>query len=335
MRKVLALFALLLSITAPLSAQVYAEMLLAGKERADRKEIQSLTVPGNIDVYNQLHHHGPAFESELVGYRVYFDHRQTVDIYGKRHKGLELKYTQFYPTAEDIKHGYGDDVLWAGTTVSVGSLRGFIDGMPTFIEPVERRTESILDYGPDKAVIEVKVEGWQYQGKSINLTQRFTLYADHRDVRVDITFEDLKELPAPFCTGVLKFPGGMEFTDHDGLCATWGTNWAYGPKDTLDVHHKATVGVAVCIPPRYVVGEPTNRENKLFLISPAPSKEGGNAKGKGAYRTTPSLKDYSITYYLAFCSAAEEWKPSFHSADEWFTWVKQWKRDVIQETRHF
>ena len=145
MRKVVIALLLTLGITPMLQAQVYAEMLLAGKERAERKEIQSLTVPGHVDVYNQLHHHGPAFESELVGYRVYFDHRQTVDIYGKRHKGLELNHTQFYPTDEDIRHGYGDDVLWAGTTVSVGSLRGFIDGMPTFIEPVERRTESILD----------------------------------------------------------------------------------------------------------------------------------------------------------------------------------------------
>ena len=326
---------LTLGLTPTLRAQVYAEMLLAGKERAERKEIQSLTVPGHTDVYNQLHHHGPAFESELVGYRVYFDRRQTVDIYGKRHKGLELAHTQFYPTDEDIRNGYGDDVLWAGSTVSVGSLRGFIDGQPTFIEPVERRTESILDYGPDKAVVEVKAEGWEYQGKRITVIQRFTLYAEHRDVRVDVTFEGLKEIPAPFCTGVLKFPGGMEYTDHDGLCATWGTNWAYGPKDTLDAHRKATIGVAVCIPPQYVAGEPDNNENKLYLITPAPSEPAGNAKTKKAYSTAPPIEDYSITYYLAFCSDAEEWEHTFHSADEWFIWVKQWKKDVCQETRHF
>jgi len=334
MKRVIVALLLTFGMMPTMHAQVYAEMLLAGKERAERKEIQSLTVPGHVDVYNQLHHHGPAFESELVGYRIYFDHRQTVDIYGKRHKGLELAHTQFYPTDEDIRHGYGDDVLWAGTTVSVGSLRGFIDGLPTFIEPVERRTERILDYGPDKAVIEVKVEGWQYQGDRINMTQRFTLYAEHRDVRVDVTFENLKEIPAPFCTGVLKFPGGMEYTDHDGLCATWGTNWAYGPKDTL-AHHKATVGVAVCIPPRYVVGEPDNIDNKLFLISPAPPVQDKNTKAKKAYTATAPIGEYSITYYLAFCSDAEKWEHSFHSADEWFTWVKQWKKDVCQETSHF
>jgi len=329
MKKTIVLFTLLLCMTPVLHAQVYAEMLLAGKERSERKEIQSLTVPGHVDVYNSLHHHGPAFESELVGYRIYFDHRQSIDIYGKRHKGLELNHTQFYPTAQDIDNGYGDDVLWAGTTVSVGSLRGFIDGLPTFIEPVERRTESILEYGPDKVVVEVKAEGWQYQGQRIDMTQRYTLYAEHRDVRVDVSFKGIKEVPL-LCTGVLKFPGGMEYTDHDGLCATWGSNWAYGPKDTIDARKRATIGVAVCVPPRFVSGEPVNRENLLYIVSPSAPEPDKNAKTKKAYAVTPSIEDFTLTYYLAFCSDAEEWEGSFHSPDEWFNWVKQWKKELAR-----
>ena len=326
-RRLILIVILGLCASAHVGAQVYAEMLLAGKERKDRKEIQSLTVGGDVDVYNSLHHHGPAFESDLVGYRVYFDHRQTVDIYGKRHKGLELKHTQFYPTPEDIRAGYGDDVLWAGTTVSVGSLRGFINGLPTFIEPVERRTERIVEYGPDKTVVEVAVEGWLYQGQRFDMTQRFTLLAGHRDVRVDVSFQGLTDLPS-LCTGVLIFPDGAEYTDHDGLCATWGSNWAYGPKDTLDVRKHATVGVAVCIPPRYVAGEPANMDNLLYLITPSVPEPDKNVKTKKAYNAARSINENVITYYLAFCSAAEQWEGSFHSADEWFTWVKQRKKEL-------
>ena len=75
-------------------AQVYAEMLLSDKSKG-HKSIQSLTVPGHVNVYNNLHHHGPAFESALVAYRIYFDERQTVDIYGKRKQQLEIGQTQF------------------------------------------------------------------------------------------------------------------------------------------------------------------------------------------------------------------------------------------------
>ena len=111
LRQTAALFTVsMLCVACPLRAQVYAEMLLSDKS-AGHKPIQSLSVPGGVDVYNNQHHHGPAFENELVAYRIYFDHRQTIDIYGKRRKGLELAHTQFYPTPEDIADGYGDDIL--------------------------------------------------------------------------------------------------------------------------------------------------------------------------------------------------------------------------------
>lgn len=55
--------------------------------------------------------HGPVLESELVGYRLYFNEKQTPDIYGKFNKGLEIKESQFYPTDEQLARGFGDDVL--------------------------------------------------------------------------------------------------------------------------------------------------------------------------------------------------------------------------------
>lgn len=294
----------------PLRAQVYADMLLSDKAKG-HKPIQSLSVPGDVNVYDNLHHHGPAFENELVGYRIYFDHRQTVDIYGKRHKGLEFPHTEFYPTAQDIADGYGDDILWAGTTVSVGSFRGFIDGQPSFIQPVDMRTERILDYGPDRIVVEVRDEGWEYQGQKLDMVQQYTLEAGRRDVRVDIDITGNAPIRSSFCTGVLTFPGGKTFTDGEGLCASWGSNWAYGPKDTLNTDRRATLGVAVCIPRKYVINALINDENLLYLI--------------GAKKNRRTIH---MTYWLAFCNDKEEWDGSMHSADEWFAWVRNWKEEL-------
>lgn len=303
---------LVLLAASPLQAQVYADMLLSDKAHG-HKEIQSLSVPGDVNVYDNLHHHGPAFESELVAYRLYFDHRQTVDIYGKRHKGLELKHTEFYPTADDIANGYGDDVLWAGTSLSCGSFRGFADHAPSFIQPVDKRTESILEYGPDRIVVEIKDEGWYYGGQKLDMVQHYTLEAWHRDVRVDIDIKGSKPFMDPFCTGVLKFPNGTEMRTQlqSGHCAaaSWGSNWAYGPKDTLNVNRHATVGVAVCVPQKYVCGSGENGVDQYFLL--------GNKKPR---------KQFHATYWLAFCSAKEEWEGSMHSADEWFAWVEEWRK---------
>ncbi|MBP9587339.1 MAG: DUF4861 family protein, partial [Bacteroides sp.] len=76
--------------------RVYAEMLVSDK-RGKHVPVHSVTIPGTSNIYNQMHHHGPAMESELVAYRLYFDQKQTVDIYGKFNKGFEIKESQFYP----------------------------------------------------------------------------------------------------------------------------------------------------------------------------------------------------------------------------------------------
>ena len=81
-------------------ARVYADMMLTNKKiKSSNKQdlyISSLTVDNGTNPYWMLHHHGPAFENELVAYRIYFDHRQTVDTYGKYHKGLPDSATTCY-----------------------------------------------------------------------------------------------------------------------------------------------------------------------------------------------------------------------------------------------
>ena len=311
MKRIIPILLALLSLAAlQAEAQVYAEMLISDK-KGDHKPIQSLSVPGGVDVYNNLHHHGPAFESNLVAYRVYFDHRQTVDIYGKRRQGLELAHTQFYPTAEDIANGYGDDVLWAGTTVSVGSFRGMKDGKPSFIEPVKKRTESILEYGPERTVVEIFDEGWEYEGQILDMKQLYTLESGHRDVRVDIEITCKNPITSTFCTGVRLFPDGTERRAGTSV-ASWGSNWAYGPKDTTDIQRKATVGLAVCVPNQIVVRSIENDGENLLII----------------LGTKRPQKRIRFTYYLAFCSAKEEWEGSFHSAEAWYSWVDKWQKKL-------
>ena len=291
-------------------AQVYAEMLLSDKSKG-HKPIQSLTVPGHVNVYNNLHHHGPAFESALVAYRVYFDERQTVDIYGKRKQQLEIGQTQFYPTPEHLANGYGDDILWAGTTCALGTFRGYTDNKPSYIQPVRSRTESILAYGPLRTVVEIHDKDWQYGDNKLDLTLRYTLYGGHRDVQVDVSIKGEKPISEPFCTGLIKIDNCQTYTDHTGTAAVWGDNWPAGKKDTLN-RKKEVLGMAVSIPQRHVVGEPHDAENMLYLL--------------GDKARTLS-KELSFTYHIAFASDKEE-QSRLHSADSWFEWVKQWEQQL-------
>ena len=291
-------------------AQVFAEMLLSDKSKG-HKPIQSLTVPGDVNVYNNLHHHGPAFESKLVAYRVYFDERQTIDIYGKRKQQLEIGQTQFYPTPDHLANGYGDDILWAGTTCALGTFRGYTDGTPSYIQPVKSRTESILAYGPLRTVVEIHDEDWQYDGQTLDLTLRYTLYGGHRDVQVDVRIEADKPINETFCTGLIKVDNCHTYTDHIGTAAVWGDNWPAGKKDTLN-RKKEVLGMAVSIPQRNVVGEPDNAENVLYLL-------GDKARSLS--------KELTFTYHIAFASDKEE-QSGIHNAEDWFLWVKQWEQQL-------
>lgn len=115
----------------PYPARVFAEMVLSNNKDKNLKKnqqnnyIESITARGDAAyTYNIQHHHGVDFESELNGIRIYFDERQTLDLYGKFKKQLELKETQFYTDKDQKAKGYGDDVLWVGQTFGLGAFRG-------------------------------------------------------------------------------------------------------------------------------------------------------------------------------------------------------------------
>lgn len=282
-------------------ARVYAEMLVSDK-RGKHVPVQSVTIPGTSNIYNQMHHHGPAFESELVAYRLYFDHKQTVDIYGKFNKGFEIKESQFYPTDEQLARGFGDDVLMVGGSCGVGALKGWDGKKATHITPVATLTERIIAYGPVRTISEIEVADWQYQGSELNMTNRYTLYGGHRDVFVETFFEEpLKD--EVFCTGVVDIKGSVSYSDHKGLIGCWGTDW---PVNDTVKYAKETVGLATYIPQKYVKDEVKDKANYLYTIS---------AKSNNYF-----------THNITFTSMKETF--GYKTPEDWFAYIREWKDEL-------
>ena len=291
--------------------QVYVEMLLSNKKIKQQNKqnlyISELTVDNGTNPYWQLHHHGAAFENDMVAYRIYFDHRQTVDIYGKYRKGLELKQTQFYPSKEQKAAGLGDDVLWVGETFGLGTLRGWNGNAPEMLKDVDQRTLRIVSRGPLRTIVEVVDEGWNTMnaGKGkLDMTTRYTLYAGRRDCFVDIKFNK-QAADYRFATGIINVKNSVELSDKQGLRGCWGTDWPVSEKDSAG-HKRETVGLGICIPAKNVVEElPANKDNYPYVI--------GNATDE-------------LHYNITFCSDNEEF--GFHSSKEWFDYLKAWKEEI-------
>ena len=285
-------------------ARVFAEMLVRDAKKQKHAPAQSITVPGTTNFYNMVQHHGPAFESELVGYRIYFNQKQTVDPYGKFNKGLEIEESQFYPTKAQLERGFGDDVLMVGNSCGIGTLKGWDGAKATHIEPVAFRTERILAYGPIRTVTEVEVKGWEYQGKELNMTNRYILYAGHRDLLVE-TFFDEPLTDEVFCTGVQNIMGNetLSHSDHHGLVGSWGRHWPV--TDTVK-YAKETVGIATYIPQKYVRKEVKDKDNFLYTVS------------------APGCKHFH--YYTMFTSRKETF--GYPTPETWFAYMQEWKEEL-------
>lgn len=289
-------------------ARVYAEMLFRTSKKNKYAKGYAIYADGASDTYNVQHHHGAAFESELVAYRIYFNEKQTTDLYGKFHKGLELEESQFYPTGEQLKRGFGDDVIKVNSSCGAGTLRGWDGTQSTLIKPVAVRGQRILASGPVRTIVDAEVKGWQYQNKELNMINRYTLYAGHRDAQVDVLFDAPLDKEV-FCTGVQNITGHADmFSDHNGLVASWGTDW---PVNDTVKYKKETVGLATYIPKKYVVKETSDKENFLYTIS---------APGKSSFR-----------YYTSFTSYKETF--GYPDKEKWFAYVQEWKKALEQPVK--
>lgn len=292
-------------------ARTFAELCLPSRNKKLAKNQQDIYLRSiafdkrTKDPYHYVHSHGVCFESDMVAMRVYFDNRQTVDLYGKINPGLVIEKTQFYPTDEQIQAGSGDDCLWVGNTYGLGALRGWDGKDQVLLNDVKYREQRVISEGPLRAIVEVEDRGWVPAPglKPVNATIRYTIYAGHRDFDVDVFFN--KDASSYlFATGLINVKGSTEYADGKGLRGCWGSDWPTGKDDGK--HKLETVGLGVYVPQSALVAqEPANKDVYTQLVKPVGNK---------------------LSYKLAYTSANETY--GFKGDKEWYSWLKQWKKTI-------
>lgn len=274
--------------------EVYADLISKTKD-GKFDYVNEISSTKN-DMYNKMHHHGVAFESALIGYRIYFDNKSTIDLYGKKKQQLELATTGWYPTDKQAAAGYGDDVLTVYGSVGVGGVRGWDGKKAVNIDKFDKRTQRIVSVGKLRTVVESEVDGWQYEGKKINMTVRYILYARHRDAICEVrASEDIDNL----ATGVIIIKNGKTINE-SGLVGSWGTD--YPVSDTIK-YAKETCGLGVNVPQQFVNKHVEEGINNLILMK---------------YKKGDIL-------HFNFTAAAkkEEWS-AFSTSEQFFSYLKDW-----------
>lgn len=303
--------------------QVYAEMYLKSKtekegytyHEAEGKQFyihpvtEQTFYPGE-DSYNSMHHHGVAFESDLMAFRIYFDKKQTIDIYAKKTPRLEIEACKWYPTDEQLADGFGDDILRVSGMIGVGACKPYNGSKMIHFDDVDERTERIVSQGNIRTICEIEDKGWHApSGQIVNMITRYTLYAHHRDVLVEVFFSEPIE---QMCTGVQQIGPANYFTalperyakEGDEVCktgaivASWGT--AFPVNDSIK-YGKETVGLAVYVPEIDYHSKISDPRNNLVALQPG----------------------YRIRYYLMVVSQKENNAPCKTDKEFW-AYCKEW-----------
>jgi len=123
---------------------------------------------------------GLGWESERIAFRIYFDPRNAIDIWGKRRPTLQLA---MYASPE---YGYHDespegrDIFKVGDAIGIGAVAAMVDGKLVKVADVRDRKWRILASGPVRSIVEVEYDGWNAAGQIIHLKSRITQWAGER-----------------------------------------------------------------------------------------------------------------------------------------------------------
>ncbi|HSS20428.1 MAG TPA: DUF4861 family protein [Pyrinomonadaceae bacterium] len=180
---------------------------------------------------------GLGWESEASAWRIYFDPRNAIDMFGKRRPGL---YLEMFGRPEYDYHAespLGRDIYRIGEAIGIGSVAALVDGKVVKISDVAERQWRIISAGPVRVIVELSYKGWKVAGREVNLTSRITQWTGKHGFEHRITTENADGLT--LVTGVVRHPGldekVLEPTPKDPalLRAWWGPQVAEaGPTAT-------------------------------------------------------------------------------------------------------
>lgn len=201
---------------AVVTAKTYAEISIAQggewtdgprghKEYTGRtafKNVQSLKVPDlHTDHSWYLRYEGPGWESNKVGYRLYLDWRNAIDIFGKVTDSLIL--SQVGQDGFDSYHepqSWGMDILKVGKGLGIGSLGRLVNNEVLHFKKVDSTLASV-ENTLEHSTVTVNYHGWSTGTETIDLKSTFSIRPNQRITKH--TFQPSKEIKG-IVTGIIN-----------------------------------------------------------------------------------------------------------------------------------
>jgi Domain of unknown function (DUF4861) len=147
---------------------------------------------------------GLGWESEETAWRIYFDKRNAIDVWGKRRPGL---YLEMFGAPEYVYHWespFGRDIYRIGDAIGIGAVAALVDGKAVRVSDVTERKWRIISAGPVRTIVELSYKGWRVAGREVNLTSRMTQWSGERGFDHQVIAEGADGLT--LVTGIVRQP---------------------------------------------------------------------------------------------------------------------------------
>jgi len=246
---------------------------------------------------------GVGWESEHNAFRIYFDPRNAIDLYGKRRPTLQLG---MFASPDYLYHDEspeGRDIYKVGNAIGIGAVAALVDGKAVKVADVKDRKWHILSSGPVRSIVEIEYTGWNMGGKLTNLRARITQWAGERGFYHQITSSEAAE----FVTGLPLKPGLTPITSPKPGPAAWMATWGEqvvqpGPNATEAIHGQ-NLGLAV-ITERSANGFADDAQNHFMKLS--------LANGEAEWYAMAAWDQEGTENRRSFGNRSEMGEPSFY-----------------------
>ena len=139
---------------------------------------------------------GPAWENENVGFRLYFDERNAIDIFGKLGKEMVLDKVGTETLGKDQNYhnlsDWGMDVLKVGTSLGAGSIGLMIDGVAYHLGDAAAETARVVEETPERSSVLLNYTGWEVAGRTLDLEWEISIEAGTWGYASSVTFSGLQ-----------------------------------------------------------------------------------------------------------------------------------------------
>lgn len=223
--------------------------------------VSELELPGQLpDHNNYMRYEGPGWESNQIAFRLYLDHRNAIDIFGKLTPAITLPevghdgYASYHEPAD-----WGMDILKVGKALGPGGFGQWIDGKAMRVAKTDRTAYRAIENGPLSAAFRLSYSGWQTTG-SCNLETTIRIDADSNLSQIHLLSPDA---PNALVTGIPKHPEARVYrgeTDIPGSGWTWLAMWG---KQSLD---GSNLGIVIFVKKENFASFGQDKHNELIVL---------------------------------------------------------------------